>query len=177
MCFSDDFLSQLRKDSNVRVSRRFYAVKLSSDELFEYPFAVMTGEGSFKLTEAQRKNMFDYVTQGGFLVASAGCSSKPWDASFRTEIGKIFPGLKFKKLDMSHPIFHTLYDIKKLKTKTRAKPVIEALEYNNKIVLVYSREGLNDTAHAGPGCCCCGGNEIYNAPQVNANLLMYALTH
>ena len=177
VCFSDEFLTQLRKDSNIRANRRFCPVKLGSDELFQYPFAVMTGEGSFSLTEVQRRNLRAYLTRGGFLVASPGCSSSAWDASFRDEVKRVFPDVPFKKIPMSHPIFHTVYDIERLDNKQGVAAYLETIEYEGKVVLVYSREGLNDTANAGPGCCCCGGNEIYNARQVNANLLAYALTH
>ncbi len=178
VCFSDEFLAQIQKDTNIRTNRRFCPVKLQGEQLYQYPFAVMTGEGAFTLTATQRRNLRSYVTRGGFLVASAGCSSSPWNASFRSEIHKIFPNLKLKKLPMSHPIFKTVYDIKTLKTKKKTRTTyLEALEVDGKVVLVYSQEGLNDTRNAGPGCCCCGGNEILNALNVNANLLAYALTH
>lgn len=177
VCFADEFLSQLRKDSSIRTNRRFYPVKLDSDELFDFPFAVMTGEGAFNLTDDQRRHLRRYVLNGGFLVASAGCSSGTWDMSFRNEIKQVFPEMTFRELPMTHPIFHMVYDIDRLKTKARTPAHLMALEHEGRIVLVYSPEGLNDTANAGPGCCCCGGNEIYNAKQVNANLLAYALTH
>lgn len=177
VCFADEFLSQLRKDTRIRTNRRFHPVKLDSDELFMFPFAVMTGEGSFNLTEQQRANLRAYLTRGGFLVASAGCSSKAWDASFRSEIERIFPDLELKPVPMSHSIFHIVYDINSLQTKQPADAVLYSLEYDDRIVMIYSPEGLNDTSQAGPGCCCCGANEILNARQVNANLLAYALTH
>ncbi|MDK1031622.1 MAG: DUF4159 domain-containing protein [Planctomycetia bacterium] len=177
VCFSDEFLAQIQKDTHIRTNRRFCPVKLGGNELFQYPFAVMTGEGSFTLTPTQRQNLRSYVSRGGFLVASAGCSSSEWNASFRAEIRRVFPKRKLKKLPMSHPIFHTVYDIKALKTKRAANAYLEAMEIDGKIVLIYSKEGLNDTANAGPGCCCCGGNEILNARRVNANILAYALTH
>lgn len=177
VCFSDEFLAQIQKDSHIFTNRRFCPVKLGDDELFQYPFAVMTGEGSFTLTARQRENLRNYVLRGGFLVASAGCSSSAWDASFRAELRQIFPDVKLQKLSMSHPVFHTVYDITKLKTKSRSAAYIEAMESDGRIVLIYSKDGLNDTANAGPGCCCCGGDEILNARQVNANLLAYALTH
>src|SRR5579864_7008293 len=44
-CFSDHFLTRAEKDSAISTSRRFHAVKLSSDELFEFPLVIMTGEG------------------------------------------------------------------------------------------------------------------------------------
>ena len=177
VCFSDAFLAKVQRDTLIRTNRRFYPVKLDSQEMFQYPFALMTGEGNFTLTPAQRRNLRTYVLRGAFLVASAGCSSTEWDASFRAEFARTFPDMKFQKLPMSHPIFRTVYEIKQLQTKHPAQAYLEALEVNGKIVLVYSREGLNDTSNAGPGCCCCGGNEILNAQQVNVNLLAYALTH
>ncbi len=40
--------------------------------------------------------------------------------------------------------------------------------------VLYSQDGLNDTSHA-QGCCCCGGNEITNAEEINVNILVYSL--
>jgi hypothetical protein len=58
---------------------------------------------------------------------------------------------------------------------------LEGLEIDGKIVMVYSPEGLNDTANAnksgGKNCCCCGGNEVKNSQQINVNIFTYALTH
>jgi hypothetical protein len=178
ICFSDAFLGQLQKDTNICTNRRFFSVKLDSAEIYRYPFAVMTGEGQFALPDTQRANLRNYLLRGGFLVASAGCSSQTWDASFRAEIKRIFPEHELKKMPVSHPVYHTVYDIGQLDTKHEGvQALLEGLEIDGKIVLVYSPEGLNDTANTGPGCCCCGGNEIRNAQQVNANLLAYALTH
>jgi hypothetical protein len=178
VCFSDEFLAQIQKETNVRTNRRFCPVKLASDEIYQYPFAVMTGEGSFTLSPRQRANLRNYLSRGGFLVASAGCSSSAWNASFRAEIKQVFPERQLEKLAMNHPVFHTVYDIETMGgRKRRVDARLEGLQLDGKIVLIYSPEGLNDTANAGPGCCCCGGNEIENARQVNVNLLAYALTH
>ena len=50
------------------------------------------------------------------------------------------------------------------------------MTHNGKLVVVYSSDGLNDTSHT-EGCCCCGGNEIQNSMEINANTLAYALLH
>jgi spermidine/putrescine-binding protein len=42
--------------------------------------------------------------------------------------------------------------------------------------MVYSKEGLNDVAHA-EGCCCCGGNEIASPERVNVNVFTYAVLY
>src|SRR5438477_8144225 len=66
-CFSDHFLVQAEKDSAISTSRRFHAVKLASPELFEFPLVIMTGEGEFELTDAERENLKKYCEHGGFL--------------------------------------------------------------------------------------------------------------
>ena len=178
-CYANHFLSQITKETNIRAHPEFQPVKLESNDIYNFPFSVMTGEGRFTLTDAQRQNMRNYLLRGGFIVASASCSSKPWIASFQTEIRRVFPDTKFEKLRVEHPVFHTVYDITYSRyTRGNAKlPHLEGLEVNGKIVLVWSPDGLNDTGNAGGNCCCCGGNEIKSAKKVNANLLAYALTH
>ena len=39
-CFSDHFLVEVEKKSAISTSRRFHAVKLSSDELFNFPMVM-----------------------------------------------------------------------------------------------------------------------------------------
>ena len=66
-------------------------MKLSSDSIYEFPLVIMTGEGDFQLSEAERENLRRYVERGGFLLASAGCSSTEWDRAFRREMAMVFP--------------------------------------------------------------------------------------
>src|SRR4051812_42678813 len=74
-CFSDHFLVRAQKESAISTSRRFHAVKLGSDDLFNFPLVIMTGEGAFQLPDRERDNLRRFVERGGFLLASAGCSS------------------------------------------------------------------------------------------------------
>lgn len=177
-CFSSKFLQVAERETNIVSARKFETVKLSKDELFNFPFSVMTGEGVFALREEERVNLRAYLNRGGFILASAGCSSQEWDQSFRKEMKKVFPNVEFKKIPMDHNIFKTVFDIPKIKLKKdRGDAALEGLEIDGRIVLVYSKEGLNDTPNAGGGCCCCGGNEVKNSQEINVNVFTYALTH
>lgn len=177
-CFSDKFLATTRVETNIETQASFDPVKLSKDELFEYPFSVMTGEGLFNLLEEERLNLRAYLERGGFLLASAGCSSKEWDQSFRREIKKVFPELELVKIPMEHKIFKTVFDVTSVRLKkSQGTASLEGLEIDGRIVLIYSPEGLNDTGNAGGGCCCCGGNEVRNSQEINVNVLTYSLTH
>jgi hypothetical protein len=173
VCFSEEFLSAVAGETSICTARKFKPVKLAEKEVFRFPFAVMTGEGAFTLTEDERKNLKLYLEKGGFLLASAGCSSKDWGESFTHEIEQIFPDRKLGEVSMDHPIFRTLYDVQRLDTK-REDAKLLGLTFGGKIVLIYTPDGLNDTATM-HGCCCCGGNEIKNSQKVNANILVYAL--
>lgn len=176
-CFSSEFLSQISRETHISANPALVPVQLESTELFQFPFAVMTGEGSFQLTGTQRTNMRNYLENGGFIIASAGCSSSEWQDSFRTAIDDVFPELRLTQLDRSHPVFHTVYEIDQLDRKGLGEAHLEGLEIDGKIVLIFSPDGLNDTGKAGGNCCCCGGSEVRNARQVNVNLLAYTLTH
>jgi hypothetical protein len=176
-CFSDHFLVEAEKESSISTSRRFHAVKLSSEELFEFPLVIMTGEGAFQLLDGERQNLRKFIERGGFLLASAGCSSPEWDRSFRAEMAKVFPEYPLRALTMEHAVFHTVYDITKLKTTHAGAPrPLEGISIGQRLGVIYSVDGLNDTAHT-QGCCCCGGNEIANCIQVNVNILAYALLY
>ncbi len=186
VCFSEEFLSTIRRETNCEPESRFTPVRLAKDDMFKFPFAIMTGEGSFRLRDRERRILKSYLMRGGFLLASAGCSSQEWDRSFRQEVRRIFPDKKLTKLKMSHPLFHTVFDVKRIMLKKGGTTQLEGLEIDGKIVLIYSPEGLNDTGSAGKAgktgsggkkCCCCGGNEIKNSREINVNIFTYALTH
>jgi hypothetical protein len=175
-CFSDHFLIKAEKESAISTSRRFHAVKLSSDEIYDFPLVIMTGEGTFQLSDAERQNLRRFVQRGGFLLASAGCSSQEWDRSLRRELAAVFPDQPLEPLGMEHPVFHTVYDIGELKAKHGKPKPLEGVTIGGRMGVLYSQDGLNDTAHT-QGCCCCGGNELYNAVDINVNILAYALTY
>jgi hypothetical protein len=174
VCFSEEFLSTVASQTSINTSRKFKPVKLADREIFRFPFAVITGEGAFTLTEDERKNLKQYLEKGGFLLASAGCSSAEWSDSFKHEIATLFPDSKLAEVPMDHPIFHTIFDVQQLDMSHGGVAKLYGLTLHGKIVLVFSSDGLNDTGTM-HGCCCCGGNEIKDSQKVNANILAYAL--
>jgi hypothetical protein len=175
-CFSDHFLVEAEQQSKISTSRRFHAVKLASDEVFDFPMVIMTGEGSFELLDSERQNVRKYVDRGGFLLASAGCSSPDWDRSLRAELARIYPDHPLTQIKMDHPIFHTVFDVTTLQGKHGDPRPLEGVSIGSRLGILYSVDGLNDTAHT-TGCCCCGGNEITNCLQINVNILAYALMY
>jgi hypothetical protein len=176
VCFADRFLTDVAQQTSLRVNPKFSPVRLDTDGLFDYPFCVMSGNENFSLTQKERKQLRQYLTRGGFLLVSPGCSDEKWDRSFREEIKVCFPEYPLVKIPLSHPIFSVVNPITRL-TDKHGRPVsLEGLEINGRLVLVYSKEGLNDVAHA-DGCCCCGGNEIQDPARINVNVFTYAVLY
>ena len=176
-CFSDEFLTTVQQKTSIATERRFKAVKLADEELFKIPFVIMPGEADFNLTTKERENLRKYLDNGGFLLASASCSNAAWGDAFEREIKSIFGKDCLKDIPLDHEIFRTVFTIKDLKSShSGPETLLKGLTLNGKIVVVYSRQGLNDSSHA-EGCCCCGGSEIHNAMEINANILAYALLH
>lgn len=176
-CFSDEFLTTVQQKTSIATERRFKPVKLASEELFKIPFVIMTGEGDFILTNQERENLKKYLENGGFLLASASCSNEAWRGAFEREIKRLFGNDSLKDIPFDHDIFKTVFTIKDLKlAKSTGQSRLQGVTLKNKIVVVYSPDGLNDTSHT-EGCCCCGGNEIQNSMELNANILAYALLH
>jgi len=176
VCFADRFLAETARETNLHVAREFYPVKLEGDELFDTPFCVFSGDKSFTLTQRERDNLKKYLLNGGFILASPSCSDENWDASFRRELKLCFPELHLAQIPMSHPIFSVVNKIARLSDKYGRTTMIEGLEIDGRLGLVYSKDGLNDVSHA-EGCCCCGGNQITECLHVNVNVLTYALLY
>ncbi len=176
VCFADRFLTEVAQQTNLRVNKNFCPVRLDSEAVFDYPFCVMSGNEDFKLTEKDRAQLRTFLSAGGFLLVSPGCSDEKWDKSFRQEMKICFPDVPLRQIPMTHPIFSIVNQIPRLTDKLGKPLMLEGLEINGRLVMVYSKDGLNDVAHA-QGCCCCGGNEVKNPELVNVNVSTYAVLY
>lgn len=176
VCFADKFLTDVATATTLKVEKRFRSVRLDADNLFDLPFCVFSGEDAFTLTERERKNLRHYLLNGGFLLSSPSCSNAAWDKSLRKELELALPEYKLNKIPMTHPVFSVLNKIETLKCKNGTTALLEGLEVNGRLVMIHSKEGLNDVGNA-KGCCCCGGNEILQSAAVNVNILTYVLLY
>ncbi|BCX47330.1 hypothetical protein HAHE_12380 [Haloferula helveola] len=175
VCFADAFLKDAARETGIDIDPSFSRIALAKPELFKTPMCVFTGEGDFQLTPEERKNLKRYLENGGFIMASPGCSDADWNRAFQREISAALPEYKFAALPMDHELFSTVHKITEVRTYSKSVK-LQGLQINGRLALLYSPEGLNDVRNAS-GCCCCGGSEIQQSRQVNVNALVYALLH
>ncbi len=177
VCFADHFLSVVAQETGIAVEPHFAKVRLDDGELFSTPFCIFSGTGNFTLNEEEIENFRKYVRNGGFIVASPGCSDKEWIQSFGRAFKTAFPDDELEKIPMGHEIFSVVNEVTSLNLRKRTgRTELQGLHVGGRLALVFSPDGLNDVRRAG-GCCCCGGAEIEESVQVNVNLLVYALLY
>lgn len=98
-----NMMDYLKKNTVIDIDRpNFYNVDISSDEIFKYPFIIITGHGNIELTNEQAARLRKYCESGGFLFAD---DDYGMDESFRREIKKVFPDKELKELPFNHEIY------------------------------------------------------------------------
>jgi len=122
--FSDElFIGLIHELTGLRVSPKSYKiVPLDSDEIFKYPFMYLSEPGFMVLTDKEIKNLGEYIRRGGFIMADdfrqAGYISNVNEIDvLRYYLKLAVPERKLERLDITHPIFHSFYDIDNLDMK------------------------------------------------------------
>lgn len=85
-------------------------VRPTDKRLWDYPFSYIVEPGHLELTDEDAAALREYLLRGGFLMLDDFHGEVEW-AHARGEIKKIFPEYEPKDLPLSHPIFHSYFDL------------------------------------------------------------------
>ena len=85
---------------------------LGDPELLKYPFAYMSEPGFWTMTEQEMLTLRHYVEKGGFLVFD-DFRGGHW-YNFEAQMNLLLPEGRLVELDVSHPIFHSFFEIETL---------------------------------------------------------------
>ena len=106
-----NMMNYLKKNTSVDVDEpKFYTVDVASDEIYDYPFVLITGHGNIDFSDTEVKRLRKYLENGGFMYAD---DDYGMDESFRREIKKIFPNEELKELPFDHKIYNVHYNFPK----------------------------------------------------------------
>jgi len=153
---SDEFITGLLHElTNVRVAPdSFKIVSLDSDEVFKYPFLYLSEPGFLDLSDKEIRNLGEYIRRGGFIMVDDFRDEEflpSWDelAVLRNTLKRALPERDLVRLDLSHPVFHSFFDVDTLAMKApygEFKPEFWGMsdEYGNLQVLAFYNNDVGD---------------------------------
>jgi len=115
---SDEFfVGILHELTGVRVTPDSYKiVRLDSPDVFKYPFLYLSEPGFLTLNEKEIANLGEYIRRGGFIMAddfrTGAYLGGPNELEvLRYYLKRALPERDLVRLDVTHPIFHSFYDL------------------------------------------------------------------
>lgn len=147
----------------------------------KYPFALMTGEGSFILSQNQKENFKNYLRSGGFLLMDDCVYSDGkggdffYQSSYKT-LEEIFGAGSVVRIPKTHEVFHNVFDF-----GDNGMPYMQGQNYGGHGLFIDNRLAV----FLSPSDLHCGwttpywfGHEKYKLSlQMGINIIMYAMSH
>ena len=160
---------------------------LDDPELLKYPVAYISEPGYWFPTDAEVEGLREYLAKGGFFIVDDFHFENEW-LVFQAAMRRVLPNGRIERLELSHPIFHSFFDIKSLRVpypgrlgeqglmgeffgiymdNDPSKPLAVVINYNMDIgdYMEWSATGLYSAAPT---------NEAY---KFGINYIIYGLTH
>jgi hypothetical protein len=85
-------------------------VKLTDDNLFDYPWIYATQTGWWQLSDAEVARLREYLLRGGYLVTDDMWGEDAWEI-FRDTMNRVLPGRDIPDIVETDPVMHVMYDI------------------------------------------------------------------
>jgi hypothetical protein len=173
-----NMIEYLKKTVPVSLDVQYDDVSIGSPDLFNYPFAFMTGHGNITLNQAEINNVHKYLENGGFLYID---DDYGFDKYVRKILKEIFPNHQMHDLPHNHPIYHQVFNFPDGCPKIHkhdGKPAQGfGIYLHGRLVVYYTYQTNLGDGWADP--------EIHNDPQsirekafkMGVNILVYALTN
>ena len=106
-----NMMDYLKKNTMIDVDEpKFYSVDISSDDIFNYPFILITGHGNISFSDSEVKRIREYLERGGFLYAD---DDYGMNEPFKREIKKVFSGEEMQELPFDHKIYSSHFSFPK----------------------------------------------------------------
>ena len=106
-----NFSLRLQQLTSMKVNPNPIVHRLSDEEIFEYPFLYMIEPGGIHLHDSEIEGLRRYCFNGGFLMVDDFWGDWEWNV-FHEQIKRVFPNRQIEELELSHEIFHNVYDLK-----------------------------------------------------------------
>jgi hypothetical protein len=156
---------------------------MDDPELLRYPIAYLSEPGYWIPNPAEAEGLRTYLQKGGFLIVDDFMRGE-W-INFEQQMRRVLPTARIDRLSISHPVFHSFFDIKTLDMPYPGNPYLKAeflgihedndlnrrlmvvINYNNDIgdYMEWSHTGLWPV------------NTTNDAYKFAINYIIYGMTH
>jgi len=102
---------RLQQLTSLKVDPEGRVLELTDPELFDYPWIYIVEPGDMELTDDEVSCLRRYLLNGGFLMVDDFWGDREW-MGFYEQIKRVFPDREPVDLEMDHPIFHCVFDLK-----------------------------------------------------------------
>lgn len=116
-----NFSFRLQQVTSIKVNPEGKFLSITDKELFDYPFVYIIEAGRLTFQPDEVPILRRYLLNGGFLMCDDFWGYDDW-RNFSEELAKVFPDRKAIDLEIEHPIFHCVFDIK-------AKPQVPGVDW------------------------------------------------
>jgi len=104
------FMGGVHRLTGVRVHPDPNVIEIMDPDLFRFPYLYAVEVGGMFLSNEEAARLREYLLRGGFLHADDFWGL--WEkANFEDQMLKVFPDRTMQELPLSHPVFHTFYDL------------------------------------------------------------------
>lgn len=171
-----NLLRAVTERTDLRVSDRPTRVRLTDPDLPDYPYLYLTGHGNIRLSEDELVSLRSYLASGGFLHVD---DNYGLDASFRREVGRLFPDRPLSQVPLDHAIYRIFYTLPAGLPKVHEHDGLPAqglgVFLDGRLALFYSYQSDLGDGWEDP--------EVHNDPEevreralrMGVNLFLYAL--
>ena len=105
------FSARFREVTKIETAPDGMVLQLTDPELKRYSFIYMAEGGGVRFSAEEVRSLREYLLGGGFLMVDDFWGEAEWSNLYR-EIKRVFPDRELVELDIKHPIFHAVFDLK-----------------------------------------------------------------
>ena len=178
-------LYEVQVTTSIETSSRVPTLSPGDPDLFQHPFAVLTGNGALdRLEESDLEQLRRYITYGGFLFIddTTGQEESAMDRSARNLVARLFPTRALAPLPSDHSVYRTFFLLRRPVGRVSTHPWLEGVSFGETTRIIYCRNDLSGALVRGPD-----GRDLYpvtpggerqrnEAVKLGINLILYALT-
>ena len=106
-----NFSYRLHQLTSLEVAPEPVTLELTDPDLVNYPFIYIVEPGRLVFSEPEVTALRAYLLNGGFLMVDDFWGQAEW-YNFYREIKRVFPDREPIELNLDHPIFHAVFDLK-----------------------------------------------------------------